>query len=261
MDCKIIFLGTAGNNSTYQQLKPAGGIILKFNDKQFHIDPGPGALISAKEANVNPKETNVLIATHNHLNHFNDVNAIINAMTSKGMDKIGTLIFPESLSEEKFQKDFLKESFSLEANKTKPFDDIILKTLPTKHNDIHGFGLKFTAPNLTVTYTSDTGYSKGVVENYKNSDILILNNVYPLNHKKSEHNLSSEDSIKIIKKIQPALAIITHFSTKMLEANPIYEAREIQKQTEVQTIAAKDGLMINPLSMSISLRQKSLNQY
>ena len=47
----------------------------------------------------------------------------------------------------------------------------------------------------------------------------------------------------------------------MLEANPIYEAREIQKQTEVQTIAAKDGLMINPLSMSISLRQKSLNQY
>ncbi len=260
MDCKIIFLGIAGNNTTYQQLKPAGGIVLKLSEKQFHIDPGPGALISSKETGVNPKETDVLIATHNHLNHFNDINAMINTM-ALGKEKTGTLILPKSLAEEKFQKDFLKESLLLEANKTKHFNDIILKTLPTKHDDIHGFGLKFTTPDLTITYTSDTGYSKEVVKSYKNSDILILNNVYPLNHKKSEYNLSSEDSIKIIKKIKPSLAILTHFSTKMLEANPIYEVREIQKQTKIQTIAAKEGLMINPLTRAMSLRQKSLSQY
>ena len=261
MDCKIIFLGTAGGNATYQQLKPSGGIVLKFGDKQFHIDPGPGALISSREASINPKETDVIIATHNHLNHFNDVNAIINAMTYKGMDKSGTLIFSKSLAEERFQKDYLNEFFSLEAEKSKDFGDVTVKTLPTKHKDVHGFGLKFITPDLTVTYTSDTGYSKEVIQSYKNSDILILNNVLPLHHKKSENNLSTEDSIKIIKRIQPSLAIIQHYSTKMLEANPLYEAREIQKQTEIQTIAAKDGLIINPLSKSISLRQKSLSQY
>ena len=261
MDCKIIFLGIAGNDSPYQQLISAGGIILKLEDKQFHIDPGPGALISYKEANVNPKETNVIFATHSHLNHFNDVNAIINTISFPGADKVGSLILSKSLSEERFLRDCLKEVSSLSPNQEKYFGSIKVKTLPAKHSDEHTIGLRFTTPNLTITYSSDTGYSKKIIEAYKNTDILILNNVFPLNHEKSKNNLNTLDSIKIINQIKPSLAIITHFSTKMLEANPLYEAREIQKQTEVQTIAAKDGLIINPLSKSISLRQKSLNQY
>ncbi|MBR9683753.1 hypothetical protein GOV03_04400, partial [Candidatus Woesearchaeota archaeon] len=40
--------------------------------------------------------------------------------------------------------------------------------------------------------------------------------------------------------------IISHFGLEMLKADPILEAREIQKQTGVQTIAAKDGLIISP---------------
>jgi ribonuclease BN (tRNA processing enzyme) len=260
MDYKIVFLGTAGNNASYQQLRSAGGIVLKFNDKQFHIDPGPGALTSAREASVKLKETDVIIATHKHLNHFNDVNAVINAMTYAGLDKTGTLIFSKSLAKKHFLKNYLNEFFSLGPNQSKDFDEITVKTLPTLHHDETNIGLKFITPDLTITYTSDTGYSKELTDNYKHSDILILNNVHP-NKNKDKYNLSTEDSIKIIKKIQPSLAIISHYSTKMLDANPLYEAREIQKQTEIQTIAAKDGLMINPLSKSVSLRQKSLGQY
>jgi ribonuclease BN (tRNA processing enzyme) len=261
MDYKIIFLGTAGSSATYQQLRSAGGIILKFDNKQFHIDPGPGSLPSAREASINLKETDVIIATHNHLNHYNDVNVIINAMTYQGMDKSGSLIISKSLEETKFLKDYLDEFFSLEPNQTKDFEEITVRTLPTKHEDETAIGLKFSTPDLTITYTSDTGYSKELLSHYKNSDILILNNVYPAHTKKDSNNLHTEDTIKIIKAVKPSLAIIQHYGTKMYDANPLYEAREIQKKTDIQTIAAKDGLMINPLSKSISLRQKSLNQY
>ncbi len=261
MDCKIIFLGTAGSNATYQQLRSAGGMVLKFDDKQFHIDPGPGALSSAREASVNLRETDAIFATHNHLNHYNDVNAVINAMTYAGLDKAGTLIFSKSLSEARFFKDFLNEFSSLGPQQSKDFDEVTVRTLRTKHSDESAIGLKFTTPDLTITYTSDTGYSKDILSDYKNSDILILNNVHPAKTKKDSNNLSTEDSIKILKVVKPSLAIIQHYGSKMYEANPLYEARNIQKETDIQTIAAKDGLMINPLSKSVSLRQKSLSQY
>lgn len=261
MDYKITFLGVAGNNSSYSQLKSSAGIILKFNNQQFHIDPGPGTLTSAKELSINLKETDIIISTHQHFNHSHDVNAVINAITNAGSEKKGTLVVSNSLAEEKFLKDYLKEFFSLAPNQTKIFDNVLLTTLETIHHDPTAIGLKFTTPGLIITYTSDTGYSKEVVQQYKNSDILIINNVFPANSKKDSNNLSTEDTIKILNTIKPSLAIIQHYSAKMLEANPLYEARNIQQETNIQTIAAKDGLIINPSSKFIPVRQKSLEQY
>ena len=78
---------------------------------------------------------------------------------------------------------------------------------------------------------------------------------------KDENNLSSDDAVKIIQGVKPNLAIITHFGQKMLEQNPIYQAREIQRATGVQTIAARDGMVINPTNYSVSLKNRSINVY
>jgi phosphoribosyl 1,2-cyclic phosphodiesterase len=86
-----------------------------------------------------------------------------------------------------------------------------------------------------------------------------LNIVHPFNNK--ENQLSSDDAVKIINKVKPKLTIITHFGIKMLKADPLYEAREIQKKTGVQIIAAKDGMVINPISYSAGLRQRTLTMY
>ena len=47
----------------------------------------------------------------------------------------------------------------------------------------------------------------------------------------------------------------------MLKADPLYEAREIQKKTGVQIIAAKDGMVVNPISYAAGLRQRTLTMY
>ncbi|MDP7476371.1 MAG: hypothetical protein QF655_01925, partial [Candidatus Woesearchaeota archaeon] len=50
----IIFLGTGGDSYVVgKQLRASGGIILQINDDQYHIDPGPGALVMAKETGIN----------------------------------------------------------------------------------------------------------------------------------------------------------------------------------------------------------------
>ncbi|MDP6600597.1 MAG: MBL fold metallo-hydrolase, partial [Candidatus Woesearchaeota archaeon] len=83
----IIFLGTGGDSYVVgKQLRASGGIILQINDDQYHIDPGPGALVMAKETGVNLRANTALFVTHNHLNHCNDINAVIDAMTYGGFD-------------------------------------------------------------------------------------------------------------------------------------------------------------------------------
>ena len=57
------------------------------------------------------------------------------------------------------------------------------------------------------------------------------------------------------------MAIITHFGINFLKADPLYEIREIQKQTNTQVIAAKDGMVVNPISYDVQQGQKTLYKY
>ena len=75
----IIFLGTAGSSAVVgKQLRASGGIILQVEELQFHLDPGPGALAKAKEFGVNLHHNTAILVSHNHINHCNDVNVVIN---------------------------------------------------------------------------------------------------------------------------------------------------------------------------------------
>ncbi|MCH8329647.1 MAG: hypothetical protein IIB81_04620 [Nanoarchaeota archaeon] len=77
----------------------------------------------------------------------------------------------------------------------------------------------------------------------------------------SRNNLCKEDAINIIKKVNPRLAIITHFGINFLKADPLYEIREIQRETNCQVIAAKDGMVVNPISYDVQQDQKTLYKY
>ena len=73
----IIFLGTGGDSYVVgRQIRASGGIILQIGDDQFHIDPGPGSLVMAKQAGINLRANTAVVVTHNHLNHCNDINAV-----------------------------------------------------------------------------------------------------------------------------------------------------------------------------------------
>ncbi len=73
--------------------------------------------------------------------------------------------------------------------------------------------------------------------------------------------MNSDEVIRLLKSVRPKLAILQHFGNSMLKANPVYEAREIQKQSGIQTIAAQDGMVIDTMSYSSNLKQKTINLY
>src|SRR5210317_1539972 len=92
MNHKISFLGTAGDIKTAGKLRSAGGIVVNTEGYQIHLDPGPGALESAKAMKLNLRDTQVIIATSNSLINTGDVNAIADFITYEGLDGHGVLI-------------------------------------------------------------------------------------------------------------------------------------------------------------------------
>lgn len=189
-------------------------------------------------------------------------------MTYSGFDKKGVLVANKTLvnGAENYQpflmksaRDCLERYIVLEPGNRVGINEVEIRALKAVHSEPNTIGFKFFTPYYTISYSADTKYSIDIAEQYKNSNILILN-VPSQKKEDAGMNLCIDDAIKIIKIAKPRLAIITHFGINMIKANPVYEVREIQKQTGVQVIAAQDGMVINPLSYSAEQGQRTIHQ-
>ncbi|MFH1506749.1 MAG: MBL fold metallo-hydrolase [archaeon] len=266
----IIFLGTGGDSIVVgKQMRASGGIVLQLEGNQFHLDPGPGALVRAKQFDINIRETTAVFVSHNHINHCNDVNAVLAGMTYSGLDPRGVLICAKSLLEETddnkpyvthYHRALVEKYIGLDADTKIGINQINILTTCTEHHDPKAIGFKFYGPKYVIGYTGDTDYCEDLIEDHKDASILIACCKTPLGVKEKGH-LNVEDVIKLAKKCKPKLIIITHFGIKMIEADPMQQAREIQKATQIQTIAAKDGLVVSPTSYSASVKQRRLDKF
>jgi len=219
----------------------------------------------AKQCGINIRENIALLVSNSSLYNCNDVNAVIDAMTYSGFDKKGVLLGSKSVINgtdaikpylTDVSKECLERFIVLSPGQHVGINDVEIQALKTINKDISALGFKFFTPEFTVSYCSDTKYSVEIAEQYKGSNILIFN--YLSSDKKDNVGLSREDIIKIVKKVNPRLVILTHFGIKVIESDPLYESREIQKQTGVQTIMAKDGMIISPTSYSADKGQRTL---
>ncbi len=269
MQPKIIFLGTAGDSiAVGKQLMSSGGIVVSVDNNQFHLDPGPGAILKAKEYGINPRNNIAVLTTNNSIYHCNDINAVVDAMTHSGLDRRGVVVSCKSViqgTEDSYPyltkkcRNYVEKVIGLEPGNRVGINNIEIKATKTKNNDDHtAIGFRLLTSKFSLGYTSQTSYCHELIDEFKGIDILILNVVSP-EENRTDEGLNTQDAIKLISDIKPKLAVITGFGIKMMKADPLEETRKIQRATGVQTIAAKDGMVINPLSYDVSLRQKTLN--
>jgi len=263
---KIIFLGTGGDAYVVgKQYLGSGGIIVQCDGLQIHIDPGPGALVRAREENINLRENMAVLVSSSNLLFANDVNAVIHAMTYGGFDVKGVLVGSGDYINSKDNKqlgllethrNFVEKILPLKEGQKMAIENIEIRALKTYNS---GLGFKLFTPHFILAYSGPAVYNKDLAKEYEQADILILHVQNPIGTKGDL--LNTDDAIAIIKKAKPQLTIITGFGKKMVEADPLDEARTIQKATGVQVICAKEGLKINPSSYSAILQQKTLNLY
>ncbi|MFH1202036.1 MAG: MBL fold metallo-hydrolase [Candidatus Omnitrophota bacterium] len=245
--CWIKFLGTAGARFVMiRQLRASGGMWLNLAGKNILIDPGPGSLVKVNSSRprLDPTKLDAIILTHRHLDHANDINVMIEAMTEGGFKKRGMVFCPQdalgtqSIILEHVQG-FPEHIEILKKNKTYHIDEISFDTISSIH-PVETYGLKFNAGNITFSLIADTSYFKGMSDFYQ-APLIIINTVF-LNPRPEVQHLSLEDAKIIIKEIRPKVAILTHFGMTMLVAKPYEIAKQLTKELGIEVISASDGM-------------------
>jgi len=252
---KIKFLGTAGARFVVmKQLRASGGIWITLDDTNILIDPGPGSLVRilSSKPKLNPMDLDGLILTHRHLDHSNDINVMIEAMTNGGFKKKGIVFAPsDALYEDpvilKYFRNHVDKIMVLKEKGTYKIGNILFST-PIRHaHGVETYGLNIEGKDCVISIITDTEYFKNL-ESYYSGDILIINVVlfekYYKDIKDIKH-LSLKDAEKIISANKPKLSILTHFGMSMLRIKPWDVAESISEKLGLKVMAARDGMQID----------------
>ncbi len=246
----IKFLGTAGARFVMlKQLRASGGLWINYKDENILIDPGPGALIRAlnSKPKLEPQKLTGLILTHKHLDHSNDINLMIEAMTEGGFKKRGSLFAPKDAFGKggvifDYLVEFPKRVSYLEVGKFN-IGDFEFEVPTLMKHPVQTYGLKFQMDKYLISLITDTEYFDDLITYYK-ADILIINVVF-LKRRETVKHLCLEEAKKLISSIRPRKVILTHFGMTMLKAKPHSLEEVLTKELRVEVKCAYDGMKLD----------------
>ena len=252
---EIVFLGTGGGRfNLVRQLRLTGGFRIN-GPLAVHVDPGPGALFASMRFGQDASKLDLIVVTHNHIDHVNDAGLLVEAFSRYG-EKHGFFIGSRSVIEgdengdrgiSRYHLGSLEKYWVAEAGKKIEAEmrGEKISLLPTrvKHEDGTGFGFVLEMGGARVGYTSDTEYFEGIGRQYAGCDVLVANSLKPKEDGIPGH-LDTDATIKLVSEAGPKLAIMTHLGTSMLKAGPEREAARVERESGVRTVAASDGMEV-----------------
>ncbi len=251
-EMKITFLGTAGGRFVIiDQIRASGGWILEMDGEMLHIDPGPGALVRAKQYGIDLKKLTGVLVSHAHPDHYTDAEVVLEAMTAGATKKRGILIGNEhainggSAYRPAFSPYHLKaveRHEILEPRKETNIGRIKVTATKTSHGEDKGIGFVFSG-SRKIGYPSDGEYFPGQEEPFRGCDYLILNVTRPRDNPWQGH-MDSSQACELIRRASPKKAIIQHFGMLMLRGVAEREAEWIERETGTETMVARDGMRV-----------------
>ncbi|MFX1389775.1 MAG: MBL fold metallo-hydrolase [Promethearchaeota archaeon] len=259
---ELIILGSGGGRHHIRtQYRATGGILYKFNGIQSHIDPGPGAIVRINQYMEDPVKTELFIATHAHVDHYNDLSALIESSReilhdkNYNYQKKGTLITTSEVLKyiSEYHLNMLENIIEFKAGDLynyKGVEIIGTKTVHSPNNE--GFGVRFNLKNYSLAFSSDTMVYEGFSDEFSGVNILILNLLRPDSIICKRH-LCTDEVIPYLNKIEPPLKslIITHFGSYMDSPRSTKnyvpsQVKKLKAKTSIShIIAAEDGLKLD----------------
>lgn len=250
------FLGTAGARFVVaKQFRASGGLWACLEGVNFLVDPGPGCLVRclSSKPKLDPGTLQAILLSHRHLDHANDINVMMEAMSEGGFQRRGRVFVPrEALADDPvvlhYVRSYVEEIVTLTEGGSYELGAGVRFRTPLAHQ--HGtetYGFVFETAKHTISYITCTLFFPALVKAYAGCDVLLINTV---RLKKEEQepeearikHLTLDDARMLIREIQPKTAILTHFGMTMLRARPWEQAQKLAAETGVEVIAASDGM-------------------
>ena len=255
MSSSVLFLGTGGARFVVaRQIRASGGMWMRFGATQIHVDPGPGALVRALShvPPCVPGELDALVLSHKHLDHSNDINIMIEAMTHGGFRKRGALLAPRDALEGEpvvfpYAQRFV-ERLEVLTERSTPYT-VGEAEIRTSVKHIHAaetYGLHFRHAGHTVSYLPCGRFFEGMIADYAGHapDVLIMNVLRYRDSMDVDH-LTFDDARRLIEGVRPKVAVLSHFGTKLLEQQPERLTQGLEDEYGIRVIAARDNLLLD----------------
>jgi len=224
---------------------------LYFGGKNIIIDPGPGSLIRIFERGLEPRDLNVVVLSHRHLDHVADVASVVESATDANKNKLDLLLAPyDALDGEdpvvlKYTKKGFKRIEIISMKNQYQLEEITIRPLiPHIHQGATVYSLEFRYKDKIFIYVPCGKFYEDMLYAYpQNPDLMVFNTTF-VKPNLNYYHLSAEEVEKIIDKVRPKKVVLTHFSINMLKANPKKVAEGIKERTKVEVMAAHDGMKV-----------------
>jgi ribonuclease BN (tRNA processing enzyme) len=247
------FLGTAGARFVVaKQARHSGGYWYRMGGVNAWLDPGPGALVRALAARprLDPEALDVLLLSHRHLDHANDANAVIEAMTQGGKKKRGALVCPrDCLGDEpavaSYLRGWVERTEIAEEGALHAFGGLTVRMPIAHRHGIETYGYVFSDGEVRVGHVVDTAYFPELESAYRGCDVLVLHVTRETGLPNVPH-LDAEDARRIVAAVRPRLALLCHFGMQLAcrgRAGAL--AARLTEQTGVRVQAARDGQQVD----------------
>jgi ribonuclease BN (tRNA processing enzyme) len=264
---KLTFLGTGGGRFvTLMQERSTGGLYIE-DGFRVHVDPGPGALHALRRNRIDPTQTQAILISHCHPDHYANAETLIEGMVTGRGGRKGTLIGPLSVIKgngkngpavSRYHQQKLERVLVCSPGSEHMLGDLKFKATPSIHSDSDAVGFRFETSGGVISYVSDTELGNEIVKAHKGARILILSTTRPL-RARIPHHLSTEDAAVFADEIRPELCLLTHLGKRFLREGPKKQAEWIRERTDVTTVAARDDMTIHlseDIKVSLPPRQR-----
>jgi len=253
-DC-IKFLGTAGARFVVaRQIRHSAGTLVQLAGKNIMLDPGPGTLArcAACRPRIDVAKLDAIILTHAHIDHSNDANILIDAMTEGGLKRRGAIFAPvECLDGPNrvlltYLRNFPALTVALAPLRQYALGPVIFSTSQPHRHAVETYGIRFRREAGDVSFVSDTAYFDALAESYRGSAVLVVNVV--LKEKRPGRHilhLSAEEAEELIRQVSPRRAVLTHFGMSMVKARPWKLAQQMSARLGIEVLAAADGMVLH----------------
>ena len=248
----LTFLGTGGGRfATIYQVRATGGIYINDGGR-LHLDPGPSALAGMRSLGLDPALTDCVMVSHCHPDHYGDAEMLIEGMTRGGHRHSGTLVAPRSVLEGggRFSQAIstYHQSLPREVIEVAPGDQfqaagMTVEATPAVHSDPDGVGFRFDTRAGMISYVGDSEIDERLFRVHRGARVLIINLTCTTRTKIPMH-MYTETAAALISDIGPEAAVLTHFGIGVFEDGVEEQARYIEKESGVRTIAAEDLMTI-----------------
>ena len=242
---KLTFMGTAGARfMVAKQLAASGGLYLEEGNTRISLDPGPGAIVQYAKRKVDLTKLDAIVISHRHLDHSNDVNVMIEAMTDGGFRHRGRLYCPSDALDGdpvvlKYIRNFPQEIVALEPETEYTVGDITFTTTPRHVHQVETFGFRF---GNRLGWVTDSAYYDGIAEQHK-ADVMVIHLVL-MECRAGLPHLCLDDAERIIREAKPRLAILTHYGMTVWRAHPWELAADLTQRIGTEVKAARDGMSL-----------------